>query len=170
MHQPYHQMADTRRLGASDFRQAMRRVPTSVAVLSTVNGDGTPCGVTIGSLSSLSLDPTLLTWSLQVKARSHPIFCDAHYFAISVLSAEQGELAQIFGSPIEDRFERCSWFTGNCGIPILEGASAYFEGVIKARLPGGDHTIFVGAVETAHAKEVPPLIHCDGRFGRVAHI
>jgi flavin reductase (DIM6/NTAB) family NADH-FMN oxidoreductase RutF len=85
-------------------RLAMRNVPACVSIATTRDQEGCAIGVTIGSLSSLSLVPTLLLWSLQKTSRAHAVFREGGPFAVSVLAAHKSDLAYRFANCDGDRF------------------------------------------------------------------
>jgi flavin reductase (DIM6/NTAB) family NADH-FMN oxidoreductase RutF len=155
---------------SAEYRLAMRNVPTCVSIATARDRAGGPVGVTIGSLSSLSLEPILLLWSLQKTSRAHAAFEQGTPFAVCVLGTHQSDLALRFSDRDADRFRGCSWASGTDDTPLIEGCAAYFQGRIASLSPGGDHTIFVGTVATARANLDTPLIYHNGRFAAVKPI
>ena len=146
-------------LDARDFRAALGCFPTGVCLV-TARG---PVGMTINSFSSVSLDPPMILWSLARTAASAPVFRDAEYFNINVLSASDTQLSAHFARSGPDKFaafrER---FTGE--VPALKGAAATFECHTRHRYYGGDHIILIGNVERYTWSEQPPLLFHRGRY------
>lgn len=48
---------------SAQFRAVLGHVPTSVVVVTGLNAQGSPFGITIGSFASVSLDPPLVGFS-----------------------------------------------------------------------------------------------------------
>ena len=65
---------------------------------------------------------------------------------------------------IENRFEGVDFMLSPNGLPILKGASAWFECRNRSRYPEGDHVIFVGEVERCDVSPQPALVFHDGKF------
>jgi flavin reductase (DIM6/NTAB) family NADH-FMN oxidoreductase RutF len=55
-----------------------------------------------------------------------------------------------------DKFDQCAWTAGVAGVPILEGAEAWFAGTIIERFDLGDHVghlldpVAGGTTSTSH--------------------
>ena len=155
---------------ARDFRSALGCFPTGVCLVTALAGDGRRHGMTINSFSSVSLEPPMVLWSLSRNATSAAVFRDAEYFAINVLAAGDGALANHFAKPGADKFAACHgrFSAGLGGAPVLAGALATFECHSRHRYYGGDHIVLIGVVERyAHAEGAPLAFH-RGRYAAVA--
>jgi flavin reductase (DIM6/NTAB) family NADH-FMN oxidoreductase RutF len=126
----------------------MRHFPAGVAVL-TVDDDGALHGVTLGSLTSLSLDPVLVGVSLGRETIAHGLVDSAGRFALSLLSGSQADLAQHFARSVPPiaQWKGIAVRAGGGTAPLLEGALGWLECQTWAKYPAGDHTVFVGEVE-----------------------
>ncbi len=150
-----------------DFRNAMARFASGVTVVITQDGDGRPVGFTASAFSSLSLDPPLVLVCLEKRADCYEAFMRAPAMTISVLAAEQGDLAWRFATKNIDKFAGTPTLTGEAtGLPLLAGATVQLECRVHDRLNGGDHTILVGEVLRAASTDEAPLVHFNRRFGR----
>lgn len=149
----------------AELRRSLSCFPTGVTIVTTTGRGGQPVGVTISSFNSVSLDPPLILWSLALKAGSLEDFRGAAFFAVNVLSEEQGDLPRIFSSAVEDRFSGLDWETGMGGAPVLQGCSAAFECRTYARHDGGDHEIFLGEVLRHQSSQMRPMLYAKGRIG-----
>ncbi len=146
------------------FRTTLGQFATGVTVVTTRLADGSFLGLTASSFNSVSLDPPLVLWSLGNRAQSLPVFSANSHYVINVLTAEQQVLAEQFASRSENRFEGVEFTLSRTGLPILKGASAWFECFNRSQYPEGDHVIFVGEVEQcAHANAAPLIFH-NGSF------
>lgn len=110
-----------------DFRDALGRFATGVAVVTAVAPDGAKVGLTISSFNSASLTPPLVLWSLMKTATSMPVFQAVTHYAVNVLGATQKELALQFSRKGVDRWAGVDWQQGAKGLPLLDGAIATFE-------------------------------------------
>lgn len=146
------------------FRHALSQFATGITVITTRLENGKFLGLTASSFNSVSLDPPLVIWSLGDRAQSMPIFTQNSHYVINVLAADQRHLAEQFASRSEDRFEGVEYSLSRTGLPILKGASAWFECFNRSRYPEGDHVIFVGEVEQCESKNQAPLVFHHGQF------
>ena len=174
---PAHPPADVRALRPDfeppHFRQALSRFATGVTVVTThapgaSQGQATSThfvGITASSFNSVSLSPPLVLWSLGLKASSLPLFHAGTHYVINVLAADQLALCQRFAYGQGDRFAGVNYTLGQSGLPILDGALAWFECHNRSRYEEGDHVIFVGEVERCGFSEGEPLVFQAGQFG-----
>jgi 3-hydroxy-9,10-secoandrosta-1,3,5(10)-triene-9,17-dione monooxygenase reductase component len=144
------------------FRDAIGSFPTGVAVV-TANG---PAGLTTNAITSLSLDPVLLLVCFDNDSRTLPHVRETRRFGVNVLRADQEELARVFASKrvAEEKFAAVTHEIVE-GVPVLEGVIAWFVCEVRQLVPGGDHTIGIGAVkELWHDPEGEALMFVRGRF------
>ncbi|MGU7781660.1 flavin reductase family protein [Burkholderia sp. PU8-34] len=150
------------------FRQALGQFATGVTVITTRAPSGQLLGITASSFNSVSLDPPLVLWSLAHKSASMPVFRSNSHYVINVLAASQLDLCKRFSTFKGDRFEGIAHAAGNSGMPVLDGAIAWFECHNRSRYDEGDHVIFVGEVERCgvhpDAGTAAPLVFHGGAF------
>jgi flavin reductase (DIM6/NTAB) family NADH-FMN oxidoreductase RutF len=149
-----------------DLRALMRRAPASVAVL-TVDTGREKLGLTVSSLVSLSLDPPLVGVSIAQEAAMHELLRDAGGFAVSLLACGQEGLAQHFarGVPPIGMWHGISTEAGSGGAPLIAGALGSLECRLAGEHAVGDHTLFVGEVESVRlGASAPPLVHHQGAY------
>lgn len=146
------------------FRAALTRFPSGVTVVTTRDQDGTPWGFTASSFCSLSAEPPQVLVCLANDADCYAAFRDGEAFAVNVLAADQEDVARLFATKGADKFGQGAFRQGTRGLPVLDGAVAVLECRVADRLPGGDHTILVGDVQEATAREGDPAIYCDRTF------
>jgi 3-hydroxy-9,10-secoandrosta-1,3,5(10)-triene-9,17-dione monooxygenase reductase component len=148
-----------------DYRQAISRFATGVTVVTAYDRDGSPSGMTASAVSSLSLRPLQLLVCISTHLPSHEVISGAGRFAVNVLGEGQEELALRFANPDVDKFAGVRLRTGTSA-PLLADAIAVFECDVAEMVPGGDHSIFIGAVRSCqHESEARPLIYWSSRFG-----
>ena len=153
-----------RRVEPDRFRSVMGRFATGVTVVTASSPEG-PVGLTANAVCSLSLDPLLLLVCFDNEARTLPVVRKAGRFCVNVLRAEQEELARLFASktPESEKFAGIP-HTVHDGIPVIEGVLAWVGCRLERVIPGGDHTIGIGAVEAAEAGQGEPLLWFRGGY------
>ncbi len=148
-----------------EFRNALGSFATGVTIVTTRTADGRNVGLTCNSFASVSLNPPLVLWSLVNHSSSLTAFQECSHFAVNVLGREQGELAMKFARSGDDKFTGVPFTPGLGDAPILAGCVAHFQCRSADRYYGGDHVIFLGAVEAfAHVPDAP-LLFSRGKFG-----
>ena len=150
------------------FRAVLGSVPTGVAVVCTRDADAKPVGLTVNTLTSVSLEPPMVLFCLDLDAESLPAFDAAEHFAASLLKADQEKISRLFSRP-QDRFGEVAWEPAPSGSPILKDRLGMLDCSIEAAFDGGDHRIFLGRVLAADCDErAEPLVHLRGRSRRLA--
>jgi flavin reductase len=132
-----------------ELREVMRRFPAPVAVVTT-ELDGERFGLTVGSLVSLSLEPQLVGISIGKDSSSHEPLRRAGGWAVSLLTGTQGHVARHFarsGIPPVALWIGVDVHEGARG-PLVDGALGWLECRTISEHDAGDHTIFVGEVES----------------------
>jgi len=129
-----------------DFRDALARYPTGVAVV-TVQDGARARAMTINSFASVSLEPKLVLWSLALDSDRKAHFERAERYAINVLAADQEMLAGACARLDDVDAAGGRWTSApGGGAPFIAGAVARFDCRLHAVHPGGDHVIIVGEV------------------------
>ncbi len=159
--------------GTDEFRRAMGLFTTGVGIVAV---DAEPNGfaaMTINSFVSVSLDPMLVCWSLHNDSSQFDLYANARRFAVSILAAEQGDLALRYATRggmhrFGEDFERSAG-----ELPIVAGSLAHFECRNWSITPAGDHTLILGEVEGlsrahADAANASPLTFFQGEFCSIA--
>lgn len=147
-----------------EFREGLSRFASGVTVVTTLDADGIPHGLTVSAFCSLSLEPPLVLICIEKGIRSHQALSSASRFVVNILSSEQLEVSSRFASPLEDRFEGVEWRPGIEGAPVIEGTLASLECTIHSSFEGGDHTIFVGRVESVSVSDRAPLLYFKSTY------
>jgi len=156
--------AKTTGFDPAQYRDAMGRFVTGVAIV-TCPGDGKgPVGVTVNSFTSLSVEPPLLLWCLDNRSYRGEAFGTSGVFAVNVLARAQQALSVRFSESGQHDFSGVRYETGENGAPVLPGALAVFECALDARYDGGDHTIMVGRVTHLISRDGEPLLYYRGRY------
>ena len=152
----------------AEFRRVMGHFATGVAVVAARRGDGPPSGLTANAIASVSLDPPLVLVCVEEGADTHPVIVEAGAFAISILAEQDEALARRFSTyESAEKFDGVAYTEAVTGAPVLEEALAWVDCRLWQRYDGGDHTIFVGEVVGADARDGAPLTYFRGGYGRL---
>jgi len=151
------------------YREALGRFATGVAVV-TCPGDGMgPVGVTVNSFSSLSLDPPLILWCLDKGSDRSDVFRNCDHFVVNVLATGQQDLSVRFAEVGQHDFSGIRHEPGVLGVPVLPDALAVLECNVEARHDGGDHVIYVGRVLEMSSRDGEPLLYFSGQYREIKH-
>lgn len=115
-------------------------------LISTTAAADERAGCLVGFASQTSVDPQRFLVCLSRQNRTYRLARSADALAIHALSAEDTDLAELFGAETGDeldKFARCEWAPGPAGVPILERPPAWFVGSILGTWNAGDHDAFL---------------------------
>jgi flavin reductase (DIM6/NTAB) family NADH-FMN oxidoreductase RutF len=153
----------------NELRRVMGHFATGVTVVTTHDGAGRCYGLTANAVCSVSLDPPLILVCVDKRAESHPAFGLSQAFVVNILAAGQEEMSRHFAVSGGDKFVDLPCRNGGTGAPILDGALAHVECRVVATYDAGDHTIYIGEVESAEGREGHPLLFFRGKYHRLHH-
>ncbi|NIB44123.1 flavin reductase family protein [Pseudomaricurvus alkylphenolicus] len=149
----------------TELRRALGAFATGVTVVTTIDAQGQPVGLTANSFTSVSMEPPLVLFCLKNGSASLKAFTNDTAFAINVLSHEQRQISQRFASKVDDRFAMTPWETWSLGVPILQDTVASFECESYAVYEGGDHQIIVGRIRQSYFNpQRQPLMYVKGGY------
>lgn len=153
---------------AKHFRQVLGHFPTGVTIVTGLAGEQ-PAGFTIGSFTSVSLDPPLVGFLPQVDSDTWEAMAGAGKFCVNVLRDDQAELCWRFAkSGVGDgRFDEVVWKMSANGCPVLDGVGAWIDCNVEQVETYGDHHFVLGrVVDLYHAPEPhTPLVFFKGALG-----
>lgn len=147
-----------------EFRNALGQFATGVTIVTTLDDDQNPVGVTASSFNSVSLDPPLVLWSLAKTAQSMAAYQNSGGFNVHVLAAHQSGLSNQFASSGIDKFAGVDWSLCENNRPLLPEFAALFRCKTTYQYEGGDHIIFVGEVVDYQHHDLPVLVFHGGRY------
>jgi len=137
-----------------EFFAIMSAFPTGVAVVTTLDEEGRPRGLTTNALCSVSAEPPLLLVCVDRASRTLPALLHSGRFVVNFLVERRDDLARLFASKADDKFDGVDWVPGLGGIPCLRADSlAYAECVTEQQFEAGDHVILTGLVEAGMAPD-----------------
>ncbi len=150
----------------AEFRQAMRRLASTVTVITTAHADAR-YGMTATAVTSVSADPPSLLICVNRSARLHDPLIRAGRFCVNILLADQSDIAQAFSGGVahDERFRQGDWDTHEFNIPFLRDAQANLFCETDAISSYGTHSIIIGQVRAVllHGT-VTPLLYQDGEY------
>ncbi|NQW21155.1 MAG: flavin reductase family protein [Chloroflexi bacterium] len=149
------------------YRDAWSRFATGVTVITTVEPGGAVHGMTASSVTSVSLDPPLVLAVIDESRQSHGLIESTGRFGMSILDSSQTDIAKHFATPPESRGNLHSkHITHLSGTPVIANALAAMDCKVTAAHKAGDHTVFIGEVESIEIGDGDPLVWFQRQFGR----
>ena len=162
----------TTKITPEDFRKASGLWATGVSIVTAVDKAGVPFGLTMNSVTSLSLDPPLYLVNVDNGSDTLAPMLETRAFCINVLAADQQNFSNRFAKKGDDKFQAVEYVSGATGAPRLTGSLMSIDCEISAVHPGGDHQIVVGEVIEIVAADVTasvkPLLYFGGRYANVS--
>ena len=142
----------------------MRRFATGVSIVTT-SLDGRIHGFTVNAFASVSAEPPTVLICVNRVATAHPLISASQRFCVNVLALDQRALAERFaGGEPRSRFEGVAYRIGPSGSPVLAGTVAHFDCRVTEELTASTHTIFLGEVLDAGARDGAPLGYFDRAY------
>ena len=153
---------------ADNFRNAMRSLAGGVSVITAGRGNDLS-GMTVTSVSSLSVDPATLIVSINRKASSWPLLQRHGVFGVNILSSDHIDIAERFsgigGLKGADRFAGAEWISLVSGVPLLAGALAAFDCEVEHVVERHSHAIVIGRVlDLRVSPGKPALTYWQGQY------
>ena len=129
------------------FFALMSAFPSGVTIVTTLDDQAQPRGLTCTATCSVSAEPPLVLVCIDHKSSTLPALRHTRRFAINYLCAGRDELSNRFASRSADRWRGVAWRLSPHGVPWLYADSlAYAECCLASEFDGGDHLILVGRV------------------------
>lgn len=164
-------LRDVDAVDGARFRTILGYFPTGVTIVAGNTDDG-PEGLTIGSFTSVSLDPPLVGFLPTASSTSWRAIAASGKFCVNVLGTNHGELCWRFARRSErDRFTGVDWKPSPLGSPIIDGAVAWIDCTIEETCLMGDHEFILGRVrhlDHGNHLALDPLVFLRGRLGGFA--
>jgi flavin reductase (DIM6/NTAB) family NADH-FMN oxidoreductase RutF len=158
----------------AEFRLACGQFATGVAVLTVERSPGKVHGMTANSVTSVSLDPLLLLVCVDQRAQFLPMVKDKKRFGVNILKESQQAASKYFAQTEEKPEVEAQlgihYRWTDSGIPLLDDALVHVACNVVASYIAGDHTIFLGEVESTEVFDGEPLLFFRGAYRRVAKV
>jgi flavin reductase (DIM6/NTAB) family NADH-FMN oxidoreductase RutF len=150
------------------FRSVLGRFASGITVVTTRDADGRDVGMTVSAFCSVSLDPPLVQVCVDHAASLYAALVVSTRYGVSILAAEQEALSRRFATAESTRrFDGIGYRRGESGVLLLDDALAHLECRVVASHDTGDHTMFVGEVESATARNARPLLYYRGGYAQL---
>jgi len=149
-----------------DYKQAMRRLATTVAIVTSGTADSF-AGMAATAVMSVTADPPTLVVAVNRQASMSPVISEHGFFCVNLLAERHGELVGVFGGSKSGRarFESGDWRFDDPRAPVLADAAASMICETTGRFEVGTHTMYVGEVRAiANHASIDPLIWVDGHI------
>ena len=154
------------------FRTVLGHFPTGVTIVTGMSGND-PVGFTIGSFTSVSLDPPLVGFLPQVDSDTWASMADRGAFCVNVLSDRQSDLCWRFAKSgnEQDRFEGVRWHAAPSGSPVIDRAVAWIDCTVEEVHTMGDHYFVLGRIGALQSDAIhdgfppQPLVFYRGSLG-----
>jgi len=148
----------------SQFKAALSHFASGVTIVTTEH-DGKPYGMTVASFASLSLHPPLILVCIEKSVKTHDAIAASGKFGVSILKSDQADVSGRFASKADDKFAGIELVQAS--VPLIAGALTTLECRVADRLPGGDHSIFVGEVVATATSDGAPLVYFRGGYRNI---
>jgi flavin reductase (DIM6/NTAB) family NADH-FMN oxidoreductase RutF len=150
------------------YRSVLGRFASGITVVTTRDGEGRDVGMTVSAFCSVSLEPPLIQVCVDHTASMYGALAQSTQFAVNILAAEQEALSRRFATAESTRrFDGIGYRRGESGAVLLEDALAHLECRVVQQIEAGDHTMFVGEVEVAAARDARPLLYYRGGYAQL---
>jgi flavin reductase (DIM6/NTAB) family NADH-FMN oxidoreductase RutF len=150
------------------FRSILGRFASGITVVTARDATGRDVGMTVSAFASVSLRPPLVSACIDHAASMYEALRGGERFAVNILASDQEALSRRFAA-IESahRFDGIGYQRGESGLVLLDDALAHIECLLVAQHESGDHTLFIGEVERATARDARPLLYYRGGYAQL---
>ncbi len=156
---------------ATAFRKVLGQFASGVTLVTTTH-DNTFFGMTASSFTSVSLDPPLVLFCADKRARSGTMVGPAGFFAVNILAENQRDFSDLFAGKgtDEERSDKLATIGQKAvtGAPILPGVLGWLDCRVDRAIDAGDHIIYIGLVVASGVHEdAEPLLYWHGNYRRL---
>lgn len=149
------------------YREVLGQYPTGVSAITAGHEDGTLAALTVGTFTSVSLDPPLVGFLPARTSTSWPTIERAGRFCVNVLAWDQGAVCQQMSRSAVDKFDGVPWRASDLGSPIIDDVVAWIDCSIVSVTEVGDHFFVLGEVHGLEiVRQTLPLVFFRGGYGR----
>ena len=146
------------------FKHAMASLASGVAVLTGVDPESGPCGMTATSIASYSIHPPSVIVCVDESTRSYRGMTQGEHFAVNLLNQDQAAVARLFASKVDDKFAQCENVAGPHGLLLIAASLATLICRRSFVAKHGDHAIVVGTVIDGSVADLRPLVYWRREF------
>ncbi|MEX1211916.1 MAG: flavin reductase family protein [Balneolaceae bacterium] len=153
---------------ADNLIRIMRHLAYPVTIV-TARAGNRMRGITIGSFTSLSLDPPLISFNVTRDSQMYELFEQSSQFVVHFPCARQDALCTRFSLPDQSDDEQFDSIelddSGPDGPPLLAGVNSRIHCRLEELKPAGDHSIVIGRLTRSEfLKEEPAILYMNGQY------
>jgi flavin reductase (DIM6/NTAB) family NADH-FMN oxidoreductase RutF len=155
---------------ANDFKQAMRRLATTISIVTAGRGDDCT-GMAATAVMSVTADPPTLIVAVNKNASIEPLLREGEIFCVNLLSERHRDLVGIFSGQKKgrERFETGAWEMHRDRPPVLNDAVTSLLCRKSGAFEVSTHVLYTGEVlEVVNHPQIDPLVWVDGKFAAAA--
>ena len=144
------------------FRKVLGHFASGVTIITTVY-EKRVHGMTANAFCSVSLEPPLVLVSVRNQSHMHTLLAQSRRYGVSVLARDQEALSRYFSGRSQELLQIPFAYYEGC--PLIEGSLAWLICTVVHAYPAGDHTLYVGQVESlAYSAHSAPLLFYAGEY------
>jgi flavin reductase (DIM6/NTAB) family NADH-FMN oxidoreductase RutF len=149
------------------FKKIMGQYPTGVTIVTTMDENDEPVGLTVNSFASVSINPLMVLWCIDKGSSALNAFLKGDTYAVHTLAVEQADACWAFAGKEKDRFSKVKWDISQNGLPIIKDSLGVFECKTVNKIEAGDHFILLGEVIDLSFSEGNPLLYYNRNVGQI---
>jgi len=146
-----------RAVDEAQFLSVMASFPAGVAVVTSLDHEQRPVGLTISAFCSVSRTPPLILICVDKESSTLATIQHSQKFTVNFLSDDREEVARRFATKDPEKFAAQAWRHSEAlpgGGPVLhEDTVAYLVCKVFKEVEAGDHWVFIGEVVEASVEE-----------------
>ena len=146
----------------------MGHLTTGVTVITTRGEDGEVIGMTANAVTSVSLEPPLILICVDKTADCYCCFGEARVFTVNILAEDQEDISRRFATKHASKFDGVGYRKNELGCAVLAEAVAHLDCRVVREIDAGDHTVYLGEVDSGDAEERPPLLFFRGEYRKLS--
>ena len=146
------------------YRDFFGQLPTGVTAIVSKSSEG-PVGLVVGTFSSVSLDPPLVSFMVTHKSRSWAAVKATGRFTANILASDQRRLSQAISGWSADKFRQVVFDDQDAN--VIRGCLAWADCILEREIEAGDHTIVLATpLKLVVARATRPLIFLQRAYHR----
>jgi len=158
-------------VSAEMLRQAMRHWTTGVSVVTSC-ADGRCHGMTVNSFTSVSLDPPLVTVTMNRGARTQALVEQSRVFGVTILREGQEAISERFAgrhTEESDRLAGLETFTLTTGVPLLKEGLVALDCRVVFEHPMPNSVLYIAeVVDIWFGEDGKPLVYHNRGYNKLA--
>lgn len=151
------------------FRATMGSFPAAVCVITALDEEGAPRGLTCSAVCSLSVEPPLLLCCVNQRNGSLKAIRHSGGFVVNLLAASGDAISTRFASSSPDKYSGIEWDASPVsGLPYLCECVVRVDCELAADIEAGTHAILIGRIRDCDDPDAAdsPLLYWRRAYGR----